>query len=80
MLTMIAYRATPEGVTPAMLEGFFVGWPNPPSPETHLRLLEHSDAVVLAVDVEARRVVSFITAITDHVSCAHFPRLEVLPA
>lgn len=77
---MITYQTTPDGVTPAMLTGFFVGWPNPPSPETHLRILQHSAAVVLAVDEAAKRVVGFVTAITDHVTCAYIPHLEVLPA
>ena len=75
---MIQYRTTPDDVTPDMLQGFFVGWPNPPSPETHVRILRHSDAIVLAVDVETTRVVGFITAITDHISCAYIPHLEVL--
>ena len=35
------------GITAAQLPGFFQGWPNPPSPETHLRLLQQSDYVVL---------------------------------
>ena len=73
------YRTTPDGVPPDMLPGFFAGWPNPPSPETHLRILKHSDAVVLAIDDEAGRVVGFITAITDHVRSAYIPHLEVLP-
>lgn len=77
---MVTFRETAEGITPAMLQGFFVGWPNPPSPETHLRILTHSDAVVLAVDAAAGTVVGFITAITDHISCAYIPHLEVQPA
>jgi len=43
---MISYTTSPEGITPDMLRGFFVG---------------------------------FITAITDHVSCAYVPHLEVVP-
>ena len=76
---MIVYRESTDGVRPAHLAGFFVGWPNPPSPETHLRILDHSDAIVLAVDEETSRVVGFITAITDHVVAAYIPHLEVLP-
>lgn len=78
----IVYRDSVEGITPGQLAGFFVGWPNPPSPETHLRLLHGSDFVVLAMD-EAHdggpRVVGFITAITDGVLSAYIPLLEVLP-
>ena len=79
----IRYRSTTAGVTPEQLAGFFEGWPNPPSPETHLRILEGSDHVVLAIGdaVEGGgAVVGFITAISDGVLTAHIPLLEVLPA
>ena len=77
---MISYDETIEGISPARLTGFFVGWPNPPSPETHLRILAGSSAVVLARDGATGDVVGFITAISDGVSCAYIPHLEVLPA
>ena len=35
----ITYRDTADGIDPAQRAGFFVDWPNPPSPETHLRIL-----------------------------------------
>lgn len=76
---MIAYTDSPAAITPDRLTGFFVGWPNPPSPETHLRLLHGSDHVVLAVDDAANRVVGFVTAISDGVLSAYLPHLEVLP-
>ena len=60
-----------------MLDGFFDGWPNPPSPDTHLRILASSYRTVLAIADE--RVVGFITAISDGVLCAYVPLLEVLP-
>ncbi len=77
---MIKYLHSAEGIIPAQLDGFFVGWPNPPTPETHLRLLRNSGAVVLAVDTATGQVVGFITAITDNVLAAYIPFLEVLPA
>ena len=77
---MIEYLNETEVITPAQLRGFFVGWPNPPTPETHLRLLRNSNAVVLAVDTATGQVVGFITAITDSVLAAYIPFLEVLPA
>ena len=76
---MIEYVDSPNGMTAEQLAGFFVGWPNPPSPETHLRLLHESDHVVLAIDSENGHVVGFITAISDGVLCAYLPLLEVLP-
>jgi ribosomal protein S18 acetylase RimI-like enzyme len=44
-----------------------------------LELLKKSDVVVLAVDKNIKKVVGFITAITDHVLTAYIPLLEVLP-
>ena len=76
---MIAYRHSAEGIVPKQLVGFFVGWTHPPAPEAHLRILHGSAHVVLAVDQELDRVVGYITAISDGVSCAYIPHLEVLP-
>ncbi len=76
---VITYTDSAAAITPDHLTGFFVGWPNPPSPETHLRLLHESDHVVLAVDDAANRVVGFVTAISDGVLSAYVPHLEVLP-
>ena len=75
---MIEYSDSLEGVEPPQLDGFFVGWPSPPSPERHLELLRGSAAVVLARDGDA--VVGFVTAISDGVLSASIPLLEVLPA
>jgi ribosomal protein S18 acetylase RimI-like enzyme len=77
---VIAYTESLEGIAEEQLAGgFWAGWPNPPSPETHLRLLRGSDHVILALD-EQRQVIGFITAISDGVLSAYIPFLEVLPA
>jgi len=76
---VIEYLYTTDNIGSDQLEGFFVGWPNPPSRETHLRLLKNSDQIVVAIDTEDNKVVGFITAITDHVLAAYIPLLEVLP-
>jgi ribosomal protein S18 acetylase RimI-like enzyme len=76
---MIRYTADLDGIEPVQLEGFFVGWLNPPSPETHLRILHGSQAVMLAIDDERGQVAGFITALTDGVLSAYIPLLEVLP-
>ena len=76
----IRYTESVEGVTPDLPQGFFVGWPNPPSPETHLRLLHGSSHVVLAVDDATGDVVGFISAISDGVLAAFIPFLKVLPS
>ena len=77
--TVIEYMDTAEGMMAHQLHGFFVGWPNPPSPETHLRLLKSSTHVVLAREAESGQVVGFITAHSDGVLTAYVPLLEVLP-
>ncbi|ALC91772.1 acetyltransferase [Bacillus sp. FJAT-18017] len=71
------YKTSLEGITPDMIGGFFVGWPNPPAVPTFLKLLENSYRVVVAID--EGQVVGFITAISDGVLSAYIPLLEVLP-
>src|SRR5262245_50459809 len=77
---MITYTTSLENITPEKLRGFFVGWGNPPTPETHLRILQGSYRIVLAIDDETTNVVGFVSAISDGVLAAFIPNLEVLPA
>ena len=78
---MIDYQDDLHGITPDRVVGFWVGWPAPPTQEMHLRIMQGSEAVVLAIDPEADgRVVGFVTAIGDGVLAASIPLLEVLPA
>jgi ribosomal protein S18 acetylase RimI-like enzyme len=74
---MIQYQTSLENIRANQLEGFFVGWPNPPTPATHLEILKRSTHVVLAV--EGSSVVGFVTTISDGILCAYIPLLEVLP-
>ncbi|GIO28255.1 GNAT family N-acetyltransferase [Ornithinibacillus bavariensis] len=74
------YVNSMNGISTAMVDGFFVDWPNPPSARTHLKLLAGSSHVVLAIDEGKNKVVGFITAISDGVLSAYIPLLEVLPA
>jgi ribosomal protein S18 acetylase RimI-like enzyme len=76
---MIRYSDTIDGVRSDQLKGFFVGWPNPPSPGRHLDILKRSSHVVLAIDDKSNRVVGFINAISDGIISAYLPLLEVLP-
>ena len=76
---MIEYMNTLDDIIPDNLDGFFVGWPNPPSATKHYELLEKSAYIWLAVDSETKNVVGFITAISDEVLAAYIPLLEVLP-
>jgi len=77
---MITYPTTLDDVRVDHLRGgFFAGWPNPPSPEAHYRILAGSAAIVLARE-PGGDVVGFVTAVSDGVSCAYIPHLEVLAA
>lgn len=79
----IRYQDHVEGIAPDQLagpDGFWVGWPNPPSPATHLRLLAQSTHRVLAIDDATDNVVGFVTAVSDGVLCTYIPLLEVRPS
>lgn len=76
---MIRYTYDLTGIDATKLQGFFVGWPNPPSCETHLKILEKSAEIVLAIDESTGSVVGFINAISDGIMAAYIPLLEVLP-
>ncbi|MCK1997527.1 GNAT family N-acetyltransferase [Psychrobacillus psychrodurans] len=73
------YKNSTSDISTDMLEGFFVDWPNPPSPQTHLLLLNKSNKVIIAIDDKTNKVIGFITAISDGVLSAYIPFLEVLP-
>jgi GNAT superfamily N-acetyltransferase len=76
---MIRYTSDLTGLRPAQLAGpFWAGWRNPPAPEDHLRILQGSHAVWLAIDAESGDVVRFINAVSDGVLSAYIPLLEVV--
>jgi ribosomal protein S18 acetylase RimI-like enzyme len=76
---MIEYINSLKSITEENLKGFFVGWPNPPSAQKHVKILENSSYFWLAVDSSTGQVVGFINAISDKTLCAYIPLLEVLP-
>lgn len=74
----LQYQTTADGLTEDQLTGgFFVDWPDPPTPATHLRLLQSSDHVVVALRDD--QVIGFVTSISDGVLSAFITLLEVLP-
>lgn len=78
---MIDYTNSLAGIGPGQLDGFWVGWPHPPSPQAHLKILQGSYALWLAVDRAANScVVGFINALSDGLQAAYISNLEVLPA
>ena len=74
----ITYTKNLENITAEMLAGFFVGWPNPPCPITHLAILQKSYRAFVAIDEECNQVVGFINAVSDGVLSAYIPLLEVV--
>jgi ribosomal protein S18 acetylase RimI-like enzyme len=76
----IEYTSSLDSVEPQHLQGFFEGWPSPPSPERHLDLLRGSYRIVLARELGSPRIVGFVNAISDGVLFAFIPLLEVLPS
>ncbi|WP_201776199.1 GNAT family N-acetyltransferase [Streptacidiphilus melanogenes] len=76
---MITYDTDTAALDTSDLQGFFVGWPSPPSPARHLAVLRGSHLAVLARDSGTGRVVGFVNLISDGVLTAFVPWLEVLP-
>jgi len=76
---MITYTTQLDTLTADMLQGFFAGWPNPPSQMAHLKVLQSSYLTWVAIDTEANKVVGFVNAISDGIMSAYIPLLEVLP-
>lgn len=75
---MICFQNHCRDIDVQDIQGFFVGWPNPPRAETHLKILRNSSLVIVARN-ESGLVVGFITALTDFILSASIPLLEVLP-
>lgn len=76
---MIEYRKNIDGLTVNNIaDGFFYGWPNPPSKETHLNILKRASIVILAIDSKTQKIIGFINAISDGIISAYIPLLEVI--
>ena len=73
----VKYIDTIDEIASHQLQGFFVGWRSPLTPERHYELLRGSTHFIAALD--DNKVVGFITALSDGVISAFIPLLEVLP-
>ena len=76
---MITYIDSTVGLQEEQLQGFFTQWGKPPAPKALLRILNGSAHIVLAQTTETGNIVGYITAISDNVSAAYIPHLEVHP-
>ena len=79
-MTDIKYIHSAENIEHTQINGFFVDWPDSPSPQRHLDILRASHGVELAIDTPTNQVVGFINVISDGILSAYIPLLEVLPA
>ncbi len=79
-MTDLIYTDSLYEVTVEHLTGLFAHWGSPPAPEAILRIFQGSDLVVLARDGQTGPIIGYITAITDGVSAAYIPHLEVRAA
>ena len=75
----VKYTFDMKAIGKDMLPGFFVGWPNPPSPCVHLQILQNSFAACVAIDDATGKAIGFINAVSDGILSAYIPLLEVLP-
>lgn len=73
----ISYVETADGVSEEQVAGLFSYWGTAPAPQDIVRIFTGSDFVVLAVETETQQVIGYITAISDGVSAAYIPHLEV---
>jgi len=76
---MITYITNLNLINQRDLEGFFVGWRKPLTKAEHYQILKNSQFIVLAIDHKTKQVVGFINALSDLVSYAFIPMLEVIP-
>lgn len=72
---MVDYRSDIADLRSSDLDGFFAGWPDPPSATRRLEILRAADLIELAT--EGAEVIGFATAITDGLFAAFIPLVEV---
>ncbi len=74
------YVYTKEIADFSISDSFFIGWPNPPSSETHKKILAESYRAIICVDDETSTIIGFINAVSDGILSAYIPLLEVIPS
>lgn len=76
---MIIYSTNKEDLSRLETSGFFEGWPSKPNEEVLKKSITGASYVVLAVDEEEKKLIGYITALSDNALSAYIPFLEVLP-
>lgn len=77
---LITYKLYSDDLGEVEIEdGFFDGWPNPPSKDKHKLILENSYKSIVAIDNNTKKIIGFINAVSDGVLSAYIPLLEVIP-
>lgn len=77
---LIIYKPYTDDLEDFEIEnGFFGGWSNPPSKETHRKILRNSYFSLVAIDGNKNKIIGFINVISDGILSAYIPLLEVLP-
>lgn len=74
---LIRYSTNKKDLENLEIKGFFEGWPEKPNEDVLKKSIENSGVVVLAVDDEKKKLIGYITALTDGVLSAYIPFLEV---
>lgn len=75
-MTITYKHYMPSRDTVEIADGFFDGWPNPPSKAVHRKILENSYLSIVAI--EGNRIVGFVNIVSDGVLSAYIPLLEVV--
>ena len=78
-MTTIKYINSAVDIQHTQLDGFFVDWPDYPSNERFLEILQASHGVALAQDTSTNQIVGCINVISDGIFAGYIPLLEVLP-
>ena len=73
----IEYSTTKEDLINLDVRGFFDDWPVKPSDAVLRESILNADYIVLAIDIEKKKLAGYITALSDRVLAAYIPFLEV---
>lgn len=73
----IVYSKNKSDLIGLEVSSFFDNWPDKPNNEILKKSIENANYIVLAIDTEKKKLVGYITGLTDDVLAAYIPFLEV---